>query len=105
MEIEAENIGFDREIPKKYIRLQKRDRKLLMIWDWYKDIILEYQKIINLLKNTLIQPSKFRTENWVEINYDSFGTCDTNSQTKFKTSMLKSSLCDYSDVYIFVKET
>ena len=57
------------------------------------------------VKNTLIQPSKFRTENWVEINYDSFGMCNTNSQTKFKTSMLKSSLWDYSDVYIFVKET
>ena len=27
----------------------------------------------------------------------------TNSQTKFKNSMLKSSLCDYSDVYILIK--
>ena len=25
---------------------------------------------------------------------------DTNSQIKFKASMLKSSLCDYSDAYI-----
>ena len=30
---------------------------------------------------------------------------DTNSQTKFKTSMLKSSLCDYSDAYVLVKGT
>ena len=29
----------------------------------------------------------------------------TNSQIKFKTSMLKSSLCDYSDGYIIVKGT
>ena len=29
----------------------------------------------------------------------------TNSQIKFKTSMLKSSLCDYSDAYILVKRT
>ena len=28
-----------------------------------------------------------------------------NSQIKFKTTMLKSSLCDYSDEYILVKET
>ena len=27
----------------------------------------------------------------------------TNSQIKFKTTMLKSSLCDYSDIYILVK--
>ena len=30
---------------------------------------------------------------------------NTNSQIKFKTTMLKSSLCNYSDAYIFVKGT
>ena len=30
---------------------------------------------------------------------------NTGSQNKFKTTMLKSSLCDYSDVYILVKGT
>ena len=50
------------------------------------------------------QPSKFRTENWVEINDESRGTYNVNSQIKFKTTMLESSLCDYSDAYIFVKE-
>ena len=58
---------------------------------------MQYQKIINLLDNTPNQPSKFRTKNWVKINDDSHGTYNTNSQTKIKTSMLKSSLCDYSD--------
>ena len=29
---------------------------------------MEYQKIINLLDDTVNQPSKFRTRNWVEIN-------------------------------------
>ena len=29
----------------------------------------------------------------------------TNSQIRFKTTVLRSSLCDYSDVYIFVKGT
>ena len=28
---------------------------------------------------------------------------NTNSQIGFKTSMLKSSLCDYSDAYILLK--
>ena len=51
------------------------------------------------------QPSKFKTKNWVEINDESSGTYNANSQIKFKTTMLKSSLCDYSDPYILVKET
>ena len=63
---------------------------------------MEYQKIANLLGNTSNQPPKFRTRNWVEINDDSRGTY-TNSDIKFKTTMLKSNLCDYADAYIFVK--
>ena len=66
---------------------------------------MQYQKIINLLDNKPNQPSKFSAKNWVEIYDDSHGTYNTNSQIKFKTSMLKSSLCDYSDAYILVKGT
>ena len=66
---------------------------------------MEYQKIINLLDNTSNQPSKFRTKNWAEINDESKGAYNTNSQIKFKTTMLKFSLCDYSDAYILVKGT
>ena len=51
------------------------------------------------------QPFKFKTKNWVEINDESRGTYNVNSQIKFKTIMLKSSLCDYSDAYLFVKGT
>ena len=47
---------------------------------------------MNLLDNTPNQPSKFRTKNWFEINDDARGTYNTNSQIKFKTSMLKSNL-------------
>ena len=49
------------------------------------------------------QPSKFRTKHYVEINDESRGTYNVNSQIKFKTAILKSSLCDYSDAHIFVK--
>ena len=66
---------------------------------------MEYQKIANLIDDASNQPSKFRTKNWVEINDDSRGTYNVNSQIKSKTTMLKSSLCDYSDVYILFKET
>ena len=50
---------------------------------------IEYQNMINLLENTANQPSKFKTKNWVEVNDDAHGTCNTNSGTK--TTMLKSS--------------
>ena len=48
---------------------------------------MEYQKIMNLLDNT---PR---------------GTYNTNSQIKFKTLMLRSSLYDYSDAYTLVSGT
>ena len=66
---------------------------------------MEYHKITKLLDNTLNQPTKFRTKHWAEIIDDPSGTYNKDSQIKFKTSMLKSSLCDYSDTYILVKET
>ena len=67
---------------------------------------MEYQKIANLIDDYASnQPSKFRTRNWVEINDESRGAYNVNSQIKFKTTMLKSSLCDYSDAYILVKGT
>ena len=66
---------------------------------------MEYQQIINLLDNTPNQPTKFRTKNWVEINDESRGTYNTNNQIRFKTSMLRTSLCDYSNAYILVKGT
>ena len=41
----------------------------------------------------------------VEINDDTSVTYNTNSKIKFKTSMLKSSSCDYSDAYMLVGRT
>ena len=60
---------------------------------------------MNFLDNTLNQLSKFRTKNWIEINNKSREGYNTNSDIRFKTTMLKSSLCDYSDVYIQIKGT
>ena len=64
-----------------------------------------YQKIINLLDNTSNQPTKFRTKSCVVINDDSRRKYNKNSQIKFKTSMPKTSLCDYSDSNILLSET
>ena len=66
---------------------------------------MEYRKIINLLDNTPNQTTKFKTKNWVEINDEAHGMYNTNGQIKFKSSMLKSSLCDYSDAYTLVSGT
>ena len=67
---------------------------------------MEYQKIANLIDDDASnQPSKFRTRNWVEINDESRGAYNVNSQIKLKTTMLKSSLCDYSAAHILVKGT
>ena len=65
---------------------------------------MEYQKIINFLDNTTNQPSKFRAKNWVEINDELQEKYDCSS-IKFKTSMIRSDLCDYSDAYILVSGT
>ena len=69
---------------------------------------MEYQKIANLLDNevalsALNKPSKFRTRNQVEINDDIRGAYSSNKQIRFKTGILRSSLCDYSDAYILAK--
>ena len=65
---------------------------------------MEYQKMINLLDNKTNPPSKFRTRNRVEISYELRGKCDSSS-IKFKTSMIRSDLYDYSDAYILVSGT
>ena len=65
---------------------------------------MEYQKIANLLGNTSDKVSRFITKKWIEV-HDQYGDrYNTNKQTRFKTSMLRPDLCDYSNAYIVVKE-
>ena len=65
---------------------------------------MEYPKIINLLDDTMNQPSKLRTKKWLELNDESKGRYD-NSSIRFETSMIRSHLCDYSNSYITAKGT
>ena len=70
---------------------------------------MEYQKINKFVRQRscaqcINQPSKFRTRNWVEINNESRGTYASND-IKFKTTILRSNLCDYVDAYTLVKGT
>ena len=64
---------------------------------------MEYRKIINLLDNTANEPSKFKTKNFVNINDESSGTYNKDDHIKFKTSTLRTYLCNYSNAYILVK--
>ena len=64
---------------------------------------MEYEKIENLLYSASNKPFKFRTKICVEINDDIRGAYSPNKQIIFKTAMLRSSLCDYSDAYILTK--
>ena len=64
---------------------------------------MEYEKIINFLDNKPNQSSKFRTKNWIKINDQSRGVYNVNGDIRFKTTMLQSSLCDYSNAYILLK--
>ena len=67
---------------------------------------MEYKKVINLLNNTTnIQPTRFRIENWDEVNDNVRGIYNTNSQMKLKTKILNSILCDYSEADILVTRT
>ena len=73
----------DKEMPKNiyiYIYIQKKDRKLLMNWDWYNSIIMEYRK----------------TE---EATSDLIGNKITNKVTKVSRSSLQNNLETITNEY------
>ena len=43
------------------------------------------------------------TKKWVEVNDSSSGQYSVDKNIRFKTSMLRSDLCGYSDAHIVVK--
>ena len=68
---------------------------------------MEYDKINNLLlseDNESEQLSKFVTREYVKVN-SLLNTYNENKSIRFKTPMLRSNLCDYSDAYILVNGT
>ena len=62
---------------------------------------MKHYKILKLLTDLIVYKSVARK--WVEINDLSSGQYSVNKKIRFKTSILGSDLCDYSDGYI-VKE-
>ena len=69
---------------------------------------MEYQKITNLLDTKSDNVPRFITKKWIEV-HDQSGSAEDrykpSKQIRFKTSMLRSDLCDFSDAYIVVKGT
>ena len=71
---------------------------------------MEYDKINNLLlsgdnENEMsAQLSKFVTREYIRVN-SLPNTYNENKSIRFKTPMLRSNLCNYSDAYILVKGT
>ena len=66
----------------------------------FHQVVKSYSK---LLKDSTV--SKFVTRKWIEINDLSGDQYSDNKNIRFKTIMLRSDFCDYSDAYIVVKRT
>ena len=65
---------------------------------------MEYDEINSLLlseDNESEQLSKFVTTEYAEVN-SLLNTYYENKSIRFKTPMLRSNLCDYSDAYILI---
>ena len=61
-----------------------------------------------MLDTTSDNVPRFVTEKWVQVHDQSGSAKDRykpSKQIRFKTSMLRSDLCDFSDAYIVVKGT
>ena len=62
---------------------------------------MEHHKISKLSNDSTV--SKFVMRKWTEVNNLPGGQYSNNKNIRFKTPMLRSDLCDYSDVYIVLK--
>ena len=64
---------------------------------------MEFNKINNLLGPAHDKVPRFITTKWIEVQSQSGSTYNTRKPIRFKTSMFRSDLCDYSDAYVWVK--
>ena len=66
---------------------------------------MEFQKIIYLLDITSDYKDlpRYVTKKWIEVYDQSEKNYNVNKEIRFKTSMLRSGLCDFRDAYIVVK--
>ena len=78
-----------------------------MLWHnfYFLCIKIEFQKIVNSLGTTFNDKDlpRFLTKKLIEVYDQSEKNNSPNKEIRIKTSMLRSDLCDFNDVYIVVK--
>ena len=90
-----DNIEKQEEItipPEKREEILNKLRKLLLEWNTIKYLIIKRFNCI-----------KICVKKWVKVSDLLSDQYTVNKNIRFKTSMLRSNLCDYSDAYIVVK--
>ena len=72
---------------------------------YFHCIKMEFQKIVNFLDTTFDDKDlpRFVTKKCIEVYDQLEGNYNVNKEIRIKTSMLRSDLCDFNDVYIVVK--
>ena len=66
---------------------------------------MEFNKINNLLGPAHNEVPRFITKKWMDVQSQSGNICNMSKPIRFKTSMLRFDLCNYSDAYVWVKGT
>ena len=63
---------------------------------------MEFQKIVNFLDTTFDDKDlpRFVTKKWIEVYDQSEKNYNPNKEIRIKTSMLRSDLCDFSDIVV-----
>ena len=64
---------------------------------------MKFNEINNLLAPAHDKVPRFITKKWIEVQSQSGSTYNTSKPIRFKTSMLRSDLCDCPDAYVWVK--
>ena len=87
------------EVLKKQLSTKEKARNIKQI----KSSIIKWntRKYRNYSNESTV--SKFVTRKWIELNGLSGGQYSAKKNVSFKTPILRSDLCDYSDAYIVVK--
>ena len=96
----------EHERKKNYIPPEKRQQIIDDLRLFWYHIKIEYQYITNFLGSTPNEVSRFITKKWIKV-HDQWGSAKNwykpSKQIRFKTSVLRSDLWDFSDAYIVVK--
>ena len=86
---------------KEIITSHEKERRNI---EWTKGSIIKWNTI-NFKVIKRFNCIKVCDKKWIEVNYLSGGQYSAIKNIRFKTPMLRSDFCDYSDVHIVVKRT